>query len=411
MKQSESIIKRQAIRVRFHNKDMDFFFNWLVGAGSIVGLSHGELFNIVEGMKDGDPGEWRERFACHGDFLTDRATEERGASAAQDRMAAAFCYRAALHYVDPTGVDYCKWVERMETEFQKGAKGLGIPLRSIEVPFEGRTLPGYLLEHDATPRPFIFMVGGGDTYREDLYYFAGYPAWKRGYNALMVDLPGQGVCPARGLPVRADMAAPISASLDFLHREAACPVEKIAIYGVSAGGYFTALAATADPRIGAWIASTPIFDMAEVFRKELGAVTHVPGWFARIAARVAGAVNESADLSLMKYAWQLGHSDIRSAIAAIYAQAQPVEIGKISCPCLFLVGDGEANELKRQTEVIANELRKRGLSPTLRRFSASEGDIHCQLSNVRLAHSVVFDWLEDVVSPRPAPVDPRLLAW
>jgi hypothetical protein len=61
-------------------------------------------------------------------------------------------------------------------------------------------MPGYLLKHDATPRPVIVMVGGSDTYREDLfYYFAGYPAWRRGYNALMVDLPGQGVCPARAL--------------------------------------------------------------------------------------------------------------------------------------------------------------------------------------------------------------------
>jgi hypothetical protein len=411
MKKNEAIVKRQAARVRFDNKDMDFLFNWMIGAGSIVGLSHGELFGVVDGMRDGDPDEWRDRFERHGDFLVARAAAEEGASAAQDRMAAAFCYRAVLHYVDPTGAEYTRWVERMESEFQRGVRGLGIPMRPIEVPFEGKTLPGYLLEHDEMPRPFIFMVGGGDSYREDLYYFAGYPAWKRGYNAIMVDLPGQGACPSRGLTFRADMAAPISASLDFLHREAACPAEKTAIYGVSGGGYFTAQAAASDRRIGAWVASTPITDIAEVFRREFGAVTHVPGWFTRLAARIAGAVNKSADLTLKKYAWQLGSSDLRSAIEEIYLQARPVESGQISCPCLFLVGAGEADELKRQSEAIVSDLKIRSLNVTLRRFSAAEGDIHCQLSNLRLAHSVVFDWLDEFVFPPPAPVDPRLLAW
>ena len=70
------------------------------------------------------------------------------------------------------------------------------------------------------------MIGGGDTCREDLFYFAGFPAWRRGYNAPMVDLPGQGSAPMRGLTIRADMATPISASLDFLAAHAACPPQK-----------------------------------------------------------------------------------------------------------------------------------------------------------------------------------------
>jgi len=75
-----------------------------------------------------------------------------GARAGQDLLAASFCYRAALNYVDPTGPEYPRWVGRMDTEFMAGTQGLRVPLRAIEVPFEGRTLPGYFLEHDATPR-------------------------------------------------------------------------------------------------------------------------------------------------------------------------------------------------------------------------------------------------------------------
>ena len=412
MKQSDEIVKRQATRIRFHNKDMDFIFNWLLGTGSVVGLSHGELFHVVEGMKDGDAAQWRDRFSAHGEFLEARSKAGKGASAAQDRLAAAFCFRASLQYSDPTAETFGKMVERMEAEFLEGAKGLGVPLHAIEVPFEGKTLPGYLLEHDTTPRPLVVMIGGGDSYREDLFYFAGYPAWRRGYNALMVDLPGQGSAPMRGLTFRADMAAPISAALDFLAAHAACPPEKVAIYGVSGGGFFTAQAATSDRRIGAWIASTPITDLAQIFRKEFGAALKAPGWLLRLALGVAGAVNESAALNLKKYAWQFGTPDFKSAVEQVFVQARPVDPARIFCPCLFLVGESEADELKRQASTLADELKGRGLDATLRTFLPEEGgDVHCQLNNLRLAHTVVFDWLDRVVSPPPPNVDPRLLAW
>ena len=86
MKESDEIIKRQSTQIRFHNKDMDFMFNWNIGLGALVGLSHGELFNLVEGMKDGDAGQWRERFGRHGRFpcsaRRDRQGRGRGAGPA-----------------------------------------------------------------------------------------------------------------------------------------------------------------------------------------------------------------------------------------------------------------------------------------------------------------------------------------
>ena len=412
MKKSDEIVKRQGTRIRFHNKDMDFMFNWFIGLGAVIGLSHGELFNLVDGMKDGNAGEWRQRFARHGDFLLSRAGSGKNTPAAQDRLAAAFCYRAVLQYSDPTAESYVKTVEHMKAAFLDGARGLGIPLRAIEVPFEGKTLPGYFLEHDSTPRPLVLMIGGSDSYREDLFYFAGYPAWHRGYNALMVDLPGQGSTPARGLTFRANMAAPISASLDFLAAHAAHPPEKVAIYGVSGGGFMTAQAVASDRRIGAWIASTPITDIAEVFRKEMGAGLKAPGWLLRFVLGVKGVVNESAELNLKKYAWQFGTSDFKSAVEQLFRQARPVDPAAISCPCLFLVGASEAGELRRQATVLTDDLAGRGVDATLRTFLAEEGgDAHCQVNNLRLAYNVIFDWLDRVVSPPPPGVEPRLRAW
>ena len=93
----------------------------------------------------------------------------------------------------------------METLFQEGIQLLKVPMRPVEVPYAGKSLAGYYLEHDDQERPLVLMIGGGDTFREDLFYFAGYPGWKRGYNVMMVDLPSQGLMPARGLTMQVDM--------------------------------------------------------------------------------------------------------------------------------------------------------------------------------------------------------------
>src|SRR5262249_15300671 len=156
---------------------------------------------------------------------------------------------------------------------------------------------GYYLEHDDKPRPLVVMVGGGDTFREDLFYFAGYPGWKRGYNVLMVDLPGQGLMPYRDLTFQVDMAAPISAALDWVEAHALVRPEQIAIYGISGGGYFTTQAVAVEPRIKAWIAATPIFDIGTVFTHEFGPALKAPGWALNTFMHLASSLNESAEIN------------------------------------------------------------------------------------------------------------------
>ncbi len=282
-----------------------------------------------------------------------------------------------------------------------GTALLDVPLRAIEVPFEGGTLPGYYLEQDPPPRPTVLMIGGGDTFREDLFYFAGYPGWKRGYHVLMVDLPGQGKTPAHAMHFRVDAAKPIGAALDWLEAHATVQPQQIAVYGVSGGGYFTAQAVAADPCLQAWIASTPIFDMAKVFEREFDSALKTPGWLLNTVMRLEGAVNASAELNLKKYAWQFGSSDFKQAIEGVLQEAIPVDYGRITCPALLLMGESEGAELKRQTQVVYEALRARGQDVTLYEFVKEDGaDAHCQVNNLRLAHLVIFDWLDRVFSEK-----------
>jgi dipeptidyl aminopeptidase/acylaminoacyl peptidase len=219
----------------------------------------------------------------------------------------------------------------------------------------------------------------------------------------MVDLPGQGKTPAQGLHFRVDMAQPIGTALNWLEAHATTPPHQIAIYGISGGGYFSAQAVASDPRLQAWIASTPIVDMAKVFEREMGGAVKTPGWLLNTVLRLEGAVNANAELNLKKYAWQLGVSDFKQAYEGVLQQAIPVEYERITCPTLLLMGESEGAELKRQTRVLYEALHARGQDVTLREFVKADGaDAHCQVNNLRLAHQVVFDWLDRVLARQPA---------
>lgn len=399
MTDQDVILQRQAYKLRFKNGDMDFAFNWGLGIGEIIGLSHGEIFNATRNIKNDNPIEWRKGFIQQAHHAKKRAqafaASHAAASAGRSNAAAAYAYRAALQYADPQDVEFASLIAEMEASFQQAMKQLNVPIRPVEIPFENSSLPGYYLEIDRKPRPTVVMVGGGDTFREDLFYFAGYPGWKRDYNVLMVDLPGQGKAPASGFTFRVNMAATIGTCLDWLESHASVKPTQIALYGVSGGGYFTAQATASDSRVNAWIASTPIYDVAEVFRKEFGSALKAPGWAMSLFLKISARINISADIALNKYAWQFGTKDFKAAIDQVLIQAQPVDYTKITCPSLLMMGESEAAELKRQTKVVHADLHQRRVNVTIHEFSALDGaDAHCQINNLRLAHDVVFDWLD-----------------
>lgn len=400
MQKNDRILKRQKYKIRFTNEDMDFTFNWLLGIGELFGMSHGELFFMASQMKKESPSEWRRVFGDHARLLEQEAmsAEKAGQSAlASERyLGATYAWKAVTAFCDPSSNEFRTAVNGMEAAFAAAMQHMCAPVTTIDVPYADTTLPGYYLKIDDKPRPTLIMIGGGDTSREDLFYFAGYPGWKRGYNIVMVDLPGQGKNPGRGLTFTVNAAEPISAIIDWVQQQDPATTS-ITLYGVSGGGYFTAQAAATDSRVNAWVASTPIYDMAQLFRKEFGAALKTPGWLMNSILKLAGNMNEGTNVGLKKYAWQFGTADFASAVAGVLDQAKPVDYDRITCPTLFLMGDNDAPELKRQARFLYESFQSRNAQSDLRIFTAEEGaDAHCQVNNLRLAHLVVFDWLDKI---------------
>ena len=95
--------------------------------------------------------------------------------------------------------------------------------------------------------------------------------------------------------------------------------------------------------------------------------------YKRQLTRLVGRANAILDISLRKYAWQFGTSDFAEVVARVQTEAPPVLPEAITRPSLFLLGDGEATELRRQTEELTADMQRRGVDVTIRRFS------HCLL--------------------------------
>lgn len=129
---------------------------------------------------------------------------------------------------------------------------------------------------------------------------------------------------------------------------------------------------------------------------------NAPGWALNALMRLAGAFNKSAEINLDKYAWQFGAADFKSVVDGVVAMAKRVDYARITVPSLFLMSEGEGDELKRQTLALYRDFRQRGIDVTLCEFTAAEGaDGHCQVNNLRLAHLVIFDWLDRVFGHTP----------
>ncbi|MEX2804608.1 alpha/beta hydrolase family protein [Streptococcus sp. H31] len=395
MKKSKVLLKRQGRTRIFRNEDMDFTLNWNLGISQLIGMSPEEILAISEEIRDGNPMDWVQAFSRHAYYLSEQAqlSAKNGfyRTASQQYFGACYALKAALQFSKPETADYQTAYREMENNFFKGARSAGFPLQEITIPYQKTYLPGYQLKSKKDKQATLLIIGGGDTGRVDLFYFLGRQAYLADYNVLMVDLPGQGINPARNLTFTLDAAQAVSAVLDWYE----APSEQIALMGLSGGGYFTAQAVEKDKRIKAWIASTPIYDIKAVFRRSFGQVLSLPHPILRFAGKLLSHFNAVTDVSLGKYAWQFGTENFALAVKEVLKQAQTVNRNQITVPSLFLAGKGESPELLRQARVLSQNLSARGIPVTLKEFDSPSGaDAHCQVNNLRLMNHIVLDWLD-----------------
>ncbi len=149
--------------------------------------------------------------------------------------------RENLALNDKKNACYAKYIEYSDHE-----------IRRVEVPFAGKSLPGYLhLPPGVNGRaPCVWAISGMDSVKETSSALYGDELRERGIATLALEGPGQGECLLRG--IYADAANWIEAGkavLNWLRGQASIDPDRIALRCVSMGSFWGTQVASADSRL------------------------------------------------------------------------------------------------------------------------------------------------------------------
>jgi pimeloyl-ACP methyl ester carboxylesterase len=401
-----SRVERTGTRiVGFQSPEMDFQLMRSLGAASFRGGEPGEIFAARGAIQDESPYAWPPAFSALAERVckaAETAADHGHRVSARDHfLRASMYYRSAEYFADPFGRDGPRWGRASRETFINASKHMAENVEVVEIPFEGKALPGYFMTPAASAQNgrTVLILTGFDGTGEELYFQAARAGLERGFNVLVAEGPGQVGCLRfhPELTFRPDYEKPIGAMIDYaLARREVAP-ERFAVYGISFGGYFVIRAGAHDPRIRALVVNSPIVDLHAYMIAFVGTeLTQNPQ---PINLADVDAIPDAEFPPAMKLGFKSAcHRFGVDSFAAWLRRLQDFTAGEslanIKCPTLAMAGEGEGAEPAAQLDRYCREVS----GPVSRRmFTAEEGaDMHCQVGNLSLSNAVVYDWLSEV---------------
>ncbi len=377
----------------FQDGDMDFHFGSLVlGSVSNGGAEIGEAFYAASRITDGDAASWQREWYELGKRVEARglASLDKGhkASARAQLLRAANYYRFSLVSMLPDNPEFAARTKKIRSLMRQAGALFSPPLEYFETPFEDTKLPGYFWPAAGKgPHKTLLMIGGGETFAEDLFFYIAPKAHEQGYNFMTLDLPGQGLLPAEGKTFRPEMQPAMQKAVDYaLSRQEVDP-ERLAAFGYSGGGGFVPQAAQSDSRIRAIAMSSAVVDAYPLFAT-MPAVT---------------------DTKEQRDKWSSFHGDVIKTICWRWGvpMDNPAALDEankgytfdpsiVTVPALIIIGEGEihSKEVKRQ-----QELAMQGFTSPNKKMVVTPSDEgatnHCIMENRSIVAQVLFDWLDE----------------
>lgn len=267
-------------------KDPLFDAQWLRAAGHSIsgGAEIGECLAAARQVREPNAESWHAAWSQLAlDVLARAQTSASGGfrvSALSGYLRASNYFRAAYTFLIGAPVDprVLAGYRQQRAAFAAAAALMEPRAEPISIPYGTTSLHGYFFRATGLPgpRPTLIITGGYDSTAEESYFFSGAAAVARGYSCIVFDGPGQGAAILeQGLVFRPDWEAVIGPVIDFAVTQPEVDPEKIALLGISFGGYLAPRAASAEPRLAACIADPGEFSLLEEFK------SRVPGFIAR----------------------------------------------------------------------------------------------------------------------------------
>jgi len=306
---------------------------------------------------------WSERAATHEIIGRDELAAGHHLSAAQHLTDAAVCFHFGKYL-------FVQHPDEMKAAHMKAVecRNLALPYlqppgERVEIPYEGTVLYGNLRRPAGIERPpIVVMCMGLDSAKEEMgAYEASF--LERGLATLAFDGPGQGEG-EYDMHIRPDYEVPVAAVIDYVETRSDLDANRLAIWGVSLGGYYAARAAALEPRAKAAVTLSGPFDWG-AYWDQLPAITR-----AAFQAR-CGAKDDA-------------QARVRAGELSLVGVAE-----KITCP-LFVVGGKLDRVIPYQD---AERLAAEALGPV--RTAIIEDGGHVANNRGYLYRTQTADWLAE----------------
>jgi hypothetical protein len=278
---------------------------------------------------------------------------------------------------------------------------LSLPAQAVKIPYEGTTLPGYFWRSPvAGPKaPILIVHEGRDAWAEETRYVAD-AANRRGYHCLQFHGPGQGVVlRAQGLPFRADWDKVITPVVDFALALPGVDAERIALMGISFGGFLVPRAVAFEKRVKIAIADPAYYDWYEVVTTYFSQASPdvVKALDAGPEAFNAAIEDLSRSIPPMGWAikdemWKQGATSPFDLMRKLKEYSNAGIVDKIACQMLVMDGEAEAfggGQAKRFYDALK-------CPKEYMLFTAEDtGLVHCQVGALAVGSQRMFDWLDE----------------
>lgn len=385
----------------FSHPFLDAWFAWFpLNNINFNGAAVGEIYNAASRINERDAKTWGKEWAAEGmriETLAKNLLKQGHNISARDAFLRAFTYYRTGHVVYGPGEPEMKSTfEALQRCFKEFADLADTPIKMIQIPYvEGskysdKTMRGYFFSgsNKGKKRPTVIFLNGAESISEDAYFWTAAAGIQRGYNVFTADNPGDFVTricdPDFILDDPCDDA--LHAMVDYAQSHPGVDPERLAVFGVSMGGYKAGRMAQIENRVKAVIANAPMLNAGKV----LNAMKKIP------------KLGKDARDYAIRFCWQYGigpEGDVQQNTIKLVDEIWSifeVDPTKINCPFLSLYGENElgaegARQAKEFHRLVASHVK------SLRVTTEEEGaESHCQLNNFPLQHQITYDWLDKI---------------
>lgn len=206
----------------------------------LTGMKPDDVREILANINSLDRDEWAAAWSRMGERYRARGAEQEKSNnktAGEDYLMA-FRYFAFAAWPTPNSTGKKAALEKGLAAFRQHAALSDPPIEPLSFPHDGKAVAAYLaLPKGVRPAPVVLAIGGLDSYKE---YWCERAAefTKLGLGVLCLDMPGTGEA-----PIKIDVGAErmYSSAIDFLLARSDVDGKRLAVMGVSWGGYWGAI--------------------------------------------------------------------------------------------------------------------------------------------------------------------------